>query len=96
MYSRRGSNPAAAFLHRLTEKHDVFDAEFLIDAGGYLIALARQELSDHSTIQSGTTSKKWFQTVQCESTAFTRFGGAVRPARNASCDGSDTTTIDTD
>lgn len=34
-----------AFLHRLTEKHDVSDAEFLVDAAGYLTALARQEVS---------------------------------------------------
>ena len=45
VYSRRGIGPAAAFLHRLTEQHDVSDAEFLVDAGGYLTALARRELS---------------------------------------------------
>jgi putative transposase len=45
VYSRRGTDPAAAFLHRLTEKHDVSDAEFLVDAAGYLTALARRELS---------------------------------------------------
>jgi transposase-like protein len=45
VYSRRRTDPAAAFLHRLTEKHGVADTEFLIDAGGYLTALARHELS---------------------------------------------------
>jgi len=29
VYSRRGMEPAA-FLHRLTEKHDIVDAEFLV------------------------------------------------------------------
>jgi len=32
VYSRRGTDPAAAFLHCLTEKHDVSDTEFLVDA----------------------------------------------------------------
>ena len=34
VYSRLGTDPAAAFLHRLFEKHEVSDAEFLVDAGG--------------------------------------------------------------
>ncbi|MFB6253850.1 MAG: IS6 family transposase, partial [Halobacteriaceae archaeon] len=42
IYSRRGTDPAAAFLHRLTEKHDVDDAAFLVDGMGYLTALARR------------------------------------------------------
>jgi len=45
VFSRRGTDPAAAFLHRLTEKHDVADTEFLVDAGDYLTTLARHELS---------------------------------------------------
>jgi hypothetical protein len=28
----------AVFLHRLTEKHDVVDTEFLVDASDYLAA----------------------------------------------------------
>lgn len=35
IYSRRGTDPTAAFLHRLTEKHNVADTEFLVNAGGY-------------------------------------------------------------
>jgi putative transposase len=34
VYSRRGTDPAAAFLHRLTEKHDVANTEFLVDDMG--------------------------------------------------------------
>ncbi|QGA81370.1 Transposase [Halomicrobium sp. LC1Hm] len=45
VFSRRGTDPAAAFLHRLTEKHDFAETEFLVDAGGYLTALARHKLS---------------------------------------------------
>ena len=44
VFSRRGADPAAAFPHHLTEKHDVSDTEFLTDAGGYLTALARFDL----------------------------------------------------
>ena len=43
VYGRRGTDPAVAFLHRLTEKHNVSETEFLVDAGGYLTALARHE-----------------------------------------------------
>jgi len=45
VYSRRGTDPIAAFLHRPSEKHDIAETEFLVDAGGYLTALARRELS---------------------------------------------------
>ncbi len=45
VYSRRGTDPAAAFLHRLTEKHTVSDAEFLIDGGGYLTVLVQHNLN---------------------------------------------------
>jgi len=42
---RRGTDPAAAFLHRLTHKYDLTVTEFLVDAGGYLTSLARLKLS---------------------------------------------------
>ena len=63
VYSRRGTDPAAAFLHRLTEKHDVADTEFLVDAGGYLTALARHDLSGHLDYHDRNHIEKWFQTV---------------------------------
>ena len=63
VYSRRGTDPAAAFLHRLTEKHDVADTEFLVDAGGYLTALARRELSGQLDYSERNHIEKWFQTV---------------------------------
>jgi transposase-like protein len=55
VYSRRGTDPAAAFFHRLTEKHDVAGAESLVDGGRYLTVLFGQELSVNSTTESGTT-----------------------------------------
>ncbi|GGN88453.1 hypothetical protein GCM10009030_08190 [Haloarcula pellucida] len=33
VFSRRETAPAAAFLHRLTQKHDVAETVFLVDAG---------------------------------------------------------------
>lgn len=38
---RRGTDPAAAFLHRLTEKHDLSDTELLVVGYGYLTTLSR-------------------------------------------------------
>jgi len=63
VYSRRGTDPAAAFLHRLTEKHDVADTEFLVDAGGYLTVLARHELSGLLDYKDRNHIEKWSQTV---------------------------------
>jgi transposase-like protein len=63
VYNRRGTDPAAAFLHRLTEKHNVADTEFLVDAGGYLTALARHELSGHLDYEDRNHIEKWFQPI---------------------------------
>jgi len=63
VFSRRGTDPAAAFLHRLTEKHDVADTEFLVDAAGYLTALARRELSGQLNYRERNHIEKWFHTV---------------------------------
>lgn len=40
IFGRRGADPAAAFLHRLIEKHNVSNAEFLVDGNSYLTALS--------------------------------------------------------
>jgi transposase-like protein len=63
VYSRRGTDPAAAFLHRFTEKHDVLDTEFLVDAGGYLTAHFRHDLSGYLDYEERNHIEKWFQTV---------------------------------
>jgi transposase-like protein len=73
VYSRRGTDPAAAFLHRLTEKHDVSDAEFLVDAGGYLTALFRHELSGQLNYSERNHIEKWFQTVSMRIDRFHSF-----------------------
>jgi transposase-like protein len=38
VFGRRGTDPAPAFLHRLTEKHDLSETVFLVDDYGYLTA----------------------------------------------------------
>jgi len=63
VFSRRGTDPAAAFLHQLTEKHDPAETVFLVDAGGYLTALARHELSGQLDYLERNHIEKWFQTV---------------------------------
>ncbi|EMA54410.1 IS6 family transposase [Halococcus salifodinae] len=63
VFSRRGTDPASAFLHRLTEKHNVSDTEFLTDAGGYLTALARLDLHGGLNYSERNFIEKWFQTV---------------------------------
>jgi putative transposase len=63
VFSRRGIGPASAFLHQLTEKHDVSDTEFLTDAGGYLTALARLDLCGGLDYSERNLVEKWFQTV---------------------------------
>jgi putative transposase len=45
VFSRHGTDQAAAFLPRLTEKHDLNETRFLVDAYGYLTALTQLELN---------------------------------------------------
>jgi transposase-like protein len=42
LFGRHGTDPTAAFLHRLTEKHDLSKAVFLVDGYGYQTALDRR------------------------------------------------------
>lgn len=46
VFTRHGIDPAAAFLHGLTEKHAVEDTVLLADGFGYSTALARLGLSN--------------------------------------------------
>ncbi len=45
VFGRRGTDPAAAFVHGLAEKHNLSEAVFLVDGYGYLTALSRFGLS---------------------------------------------------
>jgi putative transposase len=63
VFSHRGTDPPASFLYRLTEKHNVADTEFLVDAGGYLTDLSRHDPSGHLDYQDRNQIEKLFQTV---------------------------------
>ena len=73
VYSRRGTDPGAAFLHRLTENHDVSATEFLVDTGGYLTARFRHELSGQLDYEERNHIEKWFQTVSMRIDRFHSF-----------------------
>jgi len=73
VYSRRGIGPAAAFLHRLTQKYDVSETEFLVDADGYLTALFRDGLSGQLDYTERNHIEKWFQTVSIRIDRFHSF-----------------------
>ncbi len=60
---RRGTDPAAAFLGQLAEKHDVSETTFLVDGMGYLTALARCNLRGHLDYVKRNLIEKWFQTL---------------------------------
>lgn len=90
-----GPNHTAAFRHRLTEKHDVSDAEFLVNAAEYLTALARQVLCEHLNYSERNHIENWFQTVTLRIDVLTRSDVAVQPAPGADRDGSDTSIITT-
>jgi len=61
VFSHHDTDPAAAFLHRLTEKYGLADADYLVNARGYRTTLSIR------TKRSGQTRRpkphqKWFQT----------------------------------
>jgi len=64
LFGRRGTDPAAAFLHQLTEKHDLSDATFLVDGYGYLTALSRIGLSGQLDYTDRNLIEKWFHTLK--------------------------------
>ncbi len=77
VFGRRGTDPAAAFLHGLTQKHDCSQTVFLVDGAGYLTSLSRLGLSGQLDYAVKTTSKNGFTLSKYESTASIRRGWAV-------------------
>ena len=80
---RRGTDPAAAFLGQLAEKHDVSETTFLVDGMGYPTALARCDLSGHLDYVMRNLIEKWFQTLSMRIDRFhqTWMGGRASAAR---------------
>jgi putative transposase len=64
VFSRRGIGPAAAFLSRLAEHHDLSEAELLVDSFSYRTALSRLGLSGHVERSSRNHIERWFQTLK--------------------------------
>jgi putative transposase len=64
LFGRHGTDPAAAFLHGLTEKHDCSEAVFLVDQYGYRTALARLGLSGQVNYVERNLIEKWFHTFK--------------------------------
>ncbi len=62
-----------AFLRRLTEKYDVSDTEFLVDAADYLTALFHHALSGQLNYSERNTLEKWFQMVTMRIDRFRSF-----------------------
>ncbi len=64
LFGRHGTDPAAAFLPRLSEKHDLSDTVFLVDGFGYQTALARLGLRGHRDYTDRNLIEKWFQILK--------------------------------
>ncbi len=79
----RGTRPASAFLSELKERHDLSEAEFLVDGMGYLTALARTDLGGHLDYVTRNLIEKWFQTLKMRVERFhsTWMGGRASAAR---------------
>jgi len=60
LFGRHGTDPAAAFLHGLSEKHDLSEAVFLVDDFSYQTALARLGLSGRRDYTDRSLIGKWF------------------------------------
>ncbi|UHH24955.1 IS6 family transposase [Halobacterium noricense] len=64
LFGRHGTDPAAAFLSGLAEKHDLSDTTFLVDQFGYRTALARLELNGRVDYTDRNLIEKWFHTLK--------------------------------
>jgi putative transposase len=64
LFGRHGTDPAAAFLSGLDEKHDLSDTVFLVDQFGYRTALFRLGLSGQVDYTDRNLIEKWFHTLK--------------------------------
>lgn len=64
IFERHGTDPAAAFLHEVTEKHDCTHAVFLADAFGYRTVFARLGLTDQVDDTDRNLIETWFQILK--------------------------------
>jgi putative transposase len=64
LFKRHGTDPAAAFLHGIVEKHDCEDTVFLVDQFGYQTAISRLGLSGRVDYTDRNLIEKWFHTLK--------------------------------
>jgi putative transposase len=64
LFGRHGTDPAAAFLSGLAEKHDLSDTTFLVDQFGYRTAIARLGLNGQVDYTDRNLIEKWFHTFK--------------------------------
>jgi putative transposase len=64
LFGRHSTDPAAAFLHGLHERHDLSNAEFLVDQFGYRTAIARLGLNGRVNYTKRNLIEKWFHTFK--------------------------------
>ncbi|WP_121744826.1 IS6 family transposase [Natronorubrum halophilum] len=82
LFSRHGTDPAAAFLYRLREKHDLSEAVFLVDQFSYRTALARVGLNGRVDYTDRNLIEKWFHTFKMRVNRFhNSWVGSRRSAR---------------
>ncbi len=85
VFSRHGTDPAAAFLHRLTEKYDVSTTEFFVDGYGYRTALSRLGLSGRVEYSDRNHIEKWVHTLKQRTDRFHTSWVGSRPAVTEWC-----------
>jgi putative transposase len=64
LFKYYGTNPAAAFLHGLYEKHDYSQAVFLTGAFGYRTAFSRLRINTRIDYMGRNQVEKWFHTLK--------------------------------
>ncbi len=89
LFGRHGTDPAVAFLHRLHEKHDLSDAEFLVDQFGYRTSLRRLGLTSQVHYTDRNHVEKCFYTLKMRIDRFhdswVAVGRASASGLNSSC-----------
>jgi len=93
---QRGTDPVAAFLHKLTEKHDLSGTVFLVDGYGYLTALSRLGLTGHLDYVDRNHIEKWFHTLKIRIDRFHNSWAGSRASVRESLNSTYTTTIHND
>ncbi|UPV76718.1 IS6 family transposase (plasmid) [Halorussus limi] len=64
VFGRRGTDPAAAFLHGLIQKHECSETVFLVDDAVYLTAPFRLGLSGQLECVDRNHIEQWFHTLK--------------------------------